>query len=487
GSLKQKRIQNDQNAQMHTLEAALVALMMIGAVSFVSVSSPLVHPEFMVIQLQNYGEDTLEIISQYPSIGPDMQTSWEDGNGTWVNVSTTSNTTETGGNVALDTTTYATTYNYVGVSQASNDIFAYENDVDHFDQELAGDGFQNDAANRNDHAEPTDTEYGDISSSDNNRWQTDDPDSYDEMMLWLDMVIGEDISDITQIDFTFEGYNSDTGNDDQNDFYIYVLKDGEDWWGTNSWTRLGSALRIPGTGTDGVLTRSLTSDFSTYIATDGSITWMTGAPGGHSDSLYIDYVEMAVAVPGHYTSGNITSNPINSSDLDSWVSWGTFYTNATVPADTSITYTILDEYDNFIMNVALGQDISGITESTIQLYAEFSTTNVSRTPTLHDWNVTYWKTPPQDPNMLVEYIENESWTTIDALFRQTLPDEVNYNMYMIDSSTGYIFVDTDGNEAKIEHGLPGPDSVTVSKMIYADDPRGIGYNLYEVRFVLWYK
>ncbi|MDY6959299.1 MAG: hypothetical protein SVK08_09095, partial [Halobacteriota archaeon] len=111
--MKLKRLQNDQNAQMHTMEAAVVALMMIGAVSFVSVSSPLVHPEFMVIQLQNYGEDTLEIISQYPSIGPDMQTSWEDGNGTWVNVSTTTNMTVGGSVALLDTTTYTTTYDFV--------------------------------------------------------------------------------------------------------------------------------------------------------------------------------------------------------------------------------------------------------------------------------------------------------------------------------------------------------------------------------------
>ncbi|MDY6960074.1 MAG: hypothetical protein SVK08_13065, partial [Halobacteriota archaeon] len=232
---------------------------------------------------------------------------------------------------------------------------------------------------------------------------------------------------------------------------------------------------------------SKSTNIANYIDTDDRLHLLATTSDISEDSFETDYIEAMIDYSGYCISGNLTSNPINSSDLDSWVRWGNFYANATTPAGTSITYSILDEYDNFIMNVVSGQDISGLAYSTIKLHAELSTTNVSRTPTLHDWNVTYWKTPPQDPNMLVEYMENESWTTIDALFRQTLPDEVNYNMYIIDSSTGYIFVDTNGNEAKVEHGLPSPDSVTVSKMVYADDPRGIGYNLYEVRFVLWYK
>ncbi|MDY6864741.1 MAG: hypothetical protein SVY15_02040 [Halobacteriota archaeon] len=463
--MKLKRLQNDQNAQMHTMEAAIVAIMMIGAVSFVSVSSPLVHPEFMVIQLQNYGEDTLEIISQYPSIGPDTQASWEDGNGTWVNVSTTTNMT-VGGSVALDTTTYVETLR----PNAQGSETALEQDPssgDHWDKV--------------DEVTPDDTStfvyrlggsftgWGDWARDLYNiQDHTDGSGTINNITVhyrvqrYFQNRDGRARASIRTHGMTYDSpyHQIDNSDDSWHDY-------------SEEWVNNPNSLQ-PWTWAEVDDLEVGTSLSRYYVALQGSRVRCTQA--------YLD-----VNYDGYYKQGNLTSNPINSSDLDSWVSWGNFYANATVPANTDIIYSILDEYDNFIMNVVSGQDISGLAYSTIKLHAELSTTNVSRTPTLHDWNVTYWKTPPQDPNMLVEYIENESWTTIDALFRQTLPDEVNYNMYIIDSSTGYIFVDTNGNEAKIEHGLPGPDSVTVSKMVYADDPRGIGYNLYEVRFVLWYK
>jgi hypothetical protein len=183
--------------------------------------------------------------------------------------------------------TYITTYDFAGITPSNTSLNAYENDVDKFP-------FDGDTANRNDCEELTDKGYRSISASDDNRWETDDPGVYDEMMLWLEMVIDDPVEDITQIDFTFEGYNSDKGNNKQNYFYIYLLKAGTNWEQNSSWTPLGAPLKIPGTGTDGVLTRSLTSDFGTYIGADKSITWVVGAPEGHSDSLSIDYIKMDV-------------------------------------------------------------------------------------------------------------------------------------------------------------------------------------------------
>jgi len=69
--------------------------------------------------------------------------------------------------------------------------------------------------------------------------------------------------------------------------------------------------------------------------------------------------------------------------------WTVFNANDTVPAGTSITYKILDAVRNTIMPVIDGQDISGITQTAIRLYAELATTDISKTPVLHDWSVCY--------------------------------------------------------------------------------------------------
>lgn len=194
-------------------------------------------------------------------------------------------------NVASATTQAASsvataTYTFSGITPTDEYNNAYENDVDQFP-------FGGDPANRNDHTEGTSARYTAISASDNSRWSTDDPGSYDEMMFWVEMLIEEDAASITQIDFKFEGYPSETGTVE-----IWVLKAGTNWktdsyWATDSnWVKLGS--KSISSGSDGTLTCSLTENFANYIQSDNTIIWIVGAPEGHSDSLYIDYVEMAV-------------------------------------------------------------------------------------------------------------------------------------------------------------------------------------------------
>ena len=75
--------------------------------------------------------------------------------------------------------------------------------------------------------------------------------------------------------------------------------------------------------------------------------------------------------------------------------WTVFNANATVPAGTGITYKILDEKNNTIMTVTDGQNISGITQTSIRLFAELTTLNPSYTPVLHDWSVC-WETGEVD-------------------------------------------------------------------------------------------
>ena len=93
--------------------------------------------------------------------------------------------------------------------------------------------------------------------------------------------------------------------------------------------------------------------------------------------------------------------------------WTVFNANATVPAGTGITYKILDEKNDTIMTVTDGHDISGITQTSIRLFAELTTVNPSYTPVLHDWSVS-WETGEVD--LLPTAIEtpanlypNETW------------------------------------------------------------------------------
>lgn len=96
-----------------------------------------------------------------------------------------------------------------------------------------------------------------------------------------------------------------------------------------------------------------------------------------------------------YGNGNLTSIAITPSSL---ASWDKFYANDTVNASqgTNITYKILNATDNSTLctitsaQANAGYDISSCTSgvSSIKLYAEL-TTNISISPILHDWNVSW--------------------------------------------------------------------------------------------------
>ena len=92
--------------------------------------------------------------------------------------------------------------------------------------------------------------------------------------------------------------------------------------------------------------------------------------------------------------GSITSVVIQPY-LAYFKNWAVFNVNDTVPTDTNITYKILDASNSTIMSVVDGQDISGITQQSIRLFAELTTINPSFTPVVHDWGVC-WETGEVD-------------------------------------------------------------------------------------------
>jgi hypothetical protein len=169
------------------------------------------------------------------------------------------------------------TYNYEGVSRAIGPHRAYYCDVD---------GMPPTGGNLNSKTEATDAEYILIAVSDNTRWTTPNPGASDEVFLWQNISIGEDPANITNIDLTFEGYSSTTGN-----HQIWAYN-----YNTATWGQIGTSLSIT-TGVDTVMTRSITSGFSNYITGAGLLTWgVYGPPGGAFGgyTMSIDYVETVV-------------------------------------------------------------------------------------------------------------------------------------------------------------------------------------------------
>ncbi len=278
-------------------------------------------------------------------------------------------------------------YNFAGITSSNTIINMFENDVDVFP--CGGS-----TSNRNDHTEPTDTEYTYLATSDDVRWETDDPGDSDEMMLWMDMVINEPISEIETITFTFEGYSSDS-DAEQSSFYMYLLKKNwvDVWQNTPSWIQIGNPQSLPLSGGDQMMTYTLTWDFGDYINDDGTITWAIGTPNGHSDSIFCDYVKIEVqkTVGGYWEydpQGVLTSTSISLGS--SWQGYR-FYAVHEMPSGTNIVYKILDSSGSTLCTISAtqavnGYDLTAISSSTIKLSATL-TTSTTDTPVLQVWRI----------------------------------------------------------------------------------------------------
>ena len=88
-------------------------------------------------------------------------------------------------------------------------------------------------------------------------------------------------------------------------------------------------------------------------------------------------------------SANFTSIMINPSQI---VSWDRIWINDTVnTTEANITCFILDADNNTLLSIENGDDISSIVNTSIRLFANFTTINDSYTPLLHEWNVSWVK------------------------------------------------------------------------------------------------
>ncbi len=93
---------------------------------------------------------------------------------------------------------------------------------------------------------------------------------------------------------------------------------------------------------------------------------------------------------GYVPSGSIVSAPISLDDDDTW---DIAVFNAARPAGTRLTVDVLPATGSSPIrgfeDIPSGTDLSGISESTIRLRANLSSSNPSVTPALHDWSVSY--------------------------------------------------------------------------------------------------
>ncbi|MCP4763309.1 MAG: PKD domain-containing protein [archaeon] len=309
-----------------------------------------------------------------------------------IGTSTNVEWSETTEDFVLDST-YSTGFT-VTYDVSDSNFVVYENDVDVFP-------FRGVTGYRNDHQLATSTDRNNIASSNNVRWETDDPGSSDEMLLWIDAIINEDIEDISQIDFVFEGYSYETADPEQATFYMYLLEDGKDWLQDGSWDEIGSPLRIT-RGTDKTMTCSIDSNFEKYIGLDGSITWMVGTTGGHSDQIYCDYLKIDVISTG----GIVEYEPqgeLRSINIDLGGDWDQFEFSARheLPTGSDIAYKILNTGGTELASITASQaeagyDISSISTGIIRLFAQLTTTDDSVTPILKDWTI---KTQGEAPDL----------------------------------------------------------------------------------------
>jgi arabinogalactan endo-1,4-beta-galactosidase len=206
-------------------------------------------------------------------------------------VDTSSNESDVSSEESATPTGNTAVYNFVGINAANTDYNAYACDVDVFP-------FAGSSGYRNSQVEATDTQYTYISTDDTTEWVTLDPGSSDEVFLWIEMKINESPANIARIDLTFDGYTGGSGNTAHR---IYVLTADADWTLDSSWTQVGSDQSIS-PGAYATMTRSITSDFSNYIDSNGRITWAVYETTS-SEAMHVNYLEMAVnTIPINYST-----------------------------------------------------------------------------------------------------------------------------------------------------------------------------------------
>ncbi|MCK4266001.1 MAG: hypothetical protein KAX31_01900, partial [Thermoplasmata archaeon] len=173
----------------------------------------------------------------------------------------------------------STIYNYVGVTQAGGPHDAYFYDCNAMSSTGPDMGLGPPA---NEIYELTDTEYGNVSTSDDVWAISVDPGAFDETFTWCDVQVAEDLATITQISMTFEGQAATA-----TDFQIWAFN-----LATATWGQIGTAVSV-GANTDIAFTRSITANCADYISGTGLLTWGCYQTDS-SDLIRVDYLEATI-------------------------------------------------------------------------------------------------------------------------------------------------------------------------------------------------
>jgi len=225
---------------------------------------------------------------------------------------TTSATTTT--TAATTTTTSATT-----TTTAAAGLTAYYCDVDSMSSSLP----MTVGGNLNSKTEATSSQYTAIASSDNSRWTTSDPGSRDEVFLWLENSVTD--SGITSIDLTFEGYLS--GSSATFSIWARDVANG-------TWDQIGTTQSIA-TGSDGTMTRSITSEIGNYVSGQTLIWGVYESTS--SQSLNIDYVNVVVNTGGTTTTTAATTTTTSATTTTTSATTTTTSATTTTTAATTTT------------------------------------------------------------------------------------------------------------------------------------------------------
>jgi len=106
--------------------------------------------------------------------------------------------------------------------------------------------------------------------------------------------------------------------------------------------------------------------------------------------VFWDNLRTYRAIPQEVLPGSIVSTPMS---INSDQTWDIINYNATIPAGTILTVDVLPANGTTPIpgysDVLSGTDLSGISQRTIRLRANLSTTQRHITPALHDWSVYY--------------------------------------------------------------------------------------------------
>lgn len=255
-----------------------------------------------------------------------------------------------------------TIYNYGicgSTCDTDSDWWASGDDVDQFP-------FGGNSANRNTHTEANDSQYSNLSTSNDVDYATTNPRSGDEVFAWFEMPITEDPSRIYNMDLTWEASLSQ-GFFYTTDATMYILRSGSNWANDASWDQIGGNTSM-WWNIEYTKTESITSGFSNYIGSDDILTW--GVYSNRS-SVYqnIDYVEAEV---GYYEdiTGTVYTNEAKNTNIGAGKTVNLYINGSYIGTDetdsngvfTFASYNMLDIGDGDVAVVYLdGETENGST------------------------------------------------------------------------------------------------------------------------------